>query len=188
MVDAFQLLSTRRSPHILTLTGPAPTKEQQEALLTVAARVPDHGKLTPWRFITASGVEGVGKLKAIIKAAYVEANPEASAEDIAKQLEKYGHNALVVIVVFSPKESAKIPHIEQQMSAGAACMNLVNAAQSMGYGSVWLTGWAAYDAHVRASLGIKDHETIAGLIHIGKAPTGREDRERPNLESIAQSV
>jgi nitroreductase len=146
--------------------------------------VPDHGKLTPWRFIV---FEGDARLKAgaAIEAAFRAKYPDAKAEQVEYEQRRLARAPLVIAVVSRAGPHVKIPEWEQVLSAGAAAMSLVLAAHALGYAANWITEWYAYDRRVLAALGIADHERIAGFIHIGHAAHAPEDRPRPPLDNIA---
>jgi len=184
MPDALQLLTTRRSFKAVELTGPAPTAAEIDTLLTVASRVPDHGKLTPWRFIVFEG-EARRAAGAAIAAAFRLKYPDAKPEPVEAERERLARAPLVVAVVSRAGPHVKIPEWEQVLSAGAAAMNLLLAAHALGYGASWITEWYAYDRHVLDALGLAPHERIAGFIHIGRPPGAPEDRPRPPLDAIA---
>jgi nitroreductase len=178
------LLKTRRSAPVPTLAGPGPTAAELETLLTVASRVPDHGKLAPFRFIVFEG-EGQRQAEDIIADVYAVEHPEADEEQLRVERKRQAFLAPTVIAVVSRAgPHQKIPEWEQVMSAGAACMNLVIAANAMGFATAWLTGWYAYDRKVLERFGLNSTEKIAGFIHIGRNPNPREDRRRPVLADI----
>lgn len=183
MPDALELLTTRRSFKARELAGPAPSAAEVEKLLTVASRVPDHGKLTPWRFIL---FEGDARLAAgeAIAAAFRNKYPSATPEQIEFERERLARAPLVIAVVSRAAPHVKIPEWEQVLSAGAAAMNLVLAAHALGFGANWVTEWFAYDRSVLDALGLKPHERIAGFVHIGRPPGIPEDRQRPPLAEI----
>jgi nitroreductase len=176
MPDALELLKTRRSIKPVELAGPAPSAAELETLLTIASRVPDHGKLVPWRFIIFEGQarEAAGEA---IAAAFCAKYPQAKPE--------HARAPLVIAVVSRAAPHVKIPEWEQVLSAGAAAMNLVLAAHALGYAASWITEWYAYDRGVLAALGLAEHERIAGFVHIGRASASPEDRPRPPLDTIA---
>src|SRR5581483_1452279 len=184
MPDALELLKTRRSLKPVELSGPPPSPAEIDALLTVASRVPDHGKLTPWRFIV---FEGDARLAAgeAIETAFRAKYPDAKPEQIAYEHNRLARAPLVIAVVSRAGPHVKIPEWEQVLSAGAAAMSLVLAAHALGYGANWFTEWYAYDRRVLAALGLKDNEKIAGFIHIGRPVNPPEDRPRPPLNEIA---
>jgi nitroreductase len=184
MTDAVKLLTTRRSFKPVELTGPAPSAAELETLLTVASRVPDHGKLTPWRFIVFEG-EARAAAGDAIAAAFRVKYPDAKPEHVEAERGRLTRAPLVVAVVSRAAPHVKIPEWEQVLSAGAAAMNLVLAAHALGYGASWITEWYAYDRGVLDALGLTPHERIAGFIHIGTPPGAPEDRPRPPLSEIA---
>ena len=184
MRDALNLLKTRRSVKPIELAGPAPSPAEVETLLTVASRVPDHGKLVPWRFIVFDG-EARLKAGASIAAAFRTKYPDAKPEQVEFESRRLARAPLVVAVVSRAAPHVKIPEWEQVLSAGAAAMSLVLAAHALGYGASWITEWYAYDRGVLDALGLAPHERIAGFIHIGTPPGPPEDRPRPPLNEIA---
>jgi nitroreductase len=183
MPDAIELLKIRRSVKPREMSGPGPTPAEIETILTIAARVPDHGKLTPWRFIV---FEGDARIRAgeIIAEVFSEKNPSAPAEEIEVEKRRLMDAPLVIAVVSFTKPHPKVPPWEQQLSAGASAMNIVTAATALGYGANWLTGWFAFDRDVLDRLGLKADEKLAGFIHVGTPSKPSEDRPRPNLADI----
>ncbi|MGV0818753.1 nitroreductase family protein [Martelella sp. AMO21009] len=176
-------LKTRRSTPVLQLAAPGPERGEIEEMLTIASRVPDHGKLAPWRFIVFAGAareEAGEKLADIVKAD----DPEASAERLKLERERLSRAPLVIAVVSRAAVHPKIPEWEQVMSAGAACYNLVVAANAFGYGATWLTEWYAFDERAKPALGVEADEKIAGFIHIGTRTEAPFERVRPALEDI----
>jgi nitroreductase len=184
MNDALKLLKTRRSLKPIELGGPGPSQGEIDTLLTVASRVPDHGKLVPWRFIV---FEGDARLEAgaAIEAAFRAKYPDAKPEQVEYEQKRLARAPLVIAVVSRASPHVKIPEWEQVLSAGAAAMSLVLAAHALGYGANWITEWYSYDRRVLDALGLKEHERIAGFIHIGRPVHPPEDRPRPPLEEIA---
>jgi len=183
MPDAIDLLKTRRSVKPIELTGPGPATGEIDTLLTVASRVPDHGKLTPWRFIV---FDGDARLKAgdTIERIFRADHPEATEDQVAFERNRLARAPLVVAVVSCAAPHVKIPEWEQVLSAGAAAMNLVTAAHALGFAANWITEWYAYDRRVLDALGVGPTEKIAGFVHIGRAVKPPEDRPRPPLEQI----
>jgi nitroreductase len=184
MPDALELLKTRRSIKPVELTDPGPTAAEIETLLTVASRVPDHGKLTPWRFIIFEGDARLAAGKAIVEAFQVK-YPTAKPEQAEAERKRLARAPLVIAVVSRAGPHVKIPEWEQVLSAGAAAMSLVIAAHALGYGANWITEWYAYDRHVLDALGLAPNERIAGFVHIGRPVQPPEDRPRPPLNEIA---
>jgi nitroreductase len=183
MPDALKLLTTRRSSKPAELAGPGPSAAEIETLLTIASRVPDHGKLAPWRFIVFEG-EARRAAGAAIAAAFRVKYPDAQADHVDAERNRLLRAPLVIAVVSRAGPHAKIPEWEQVLSAGAAAMALVLAAHALGYGANWITEWYAYDRGVLDALGLKPHEKIAGFVHIGTPPHPPEDRPRPALNEI----
>ena len=183
---ALDFLLTRRSRPAKTLTGPAPDREALMPLLTAAARSPDHGKLEPWRFVVLQG-DALQRVAGAVAARGAEIGKGES--DIEKARRAFADSPLCVVVVESPKESEKIPAIEQTYSAGAVCLALLNAALAAGWGANWLTGYAAYDRPlVERELGLSQEEQVAGFIHIGTESVAPPDRPRPDLDQIVTWV
>jgi len=183
MPEAIDLLRTRRSVKPIELAGPGPTADELSTLLTIASRVPDHGKLTPWRFIV---FEGDARLKAGKKIAEVfrQNRPDATPDQVEAEGKRLALAPLVIAVVSRAAPHVKIPEWEQVLSAGAAATSLVFAAHALGFAANWLTGWHAYDRRVLDALGLAPNEKIAGFIHIGRAGKPPEDRPRPPLDDI----
>ena len=165
------------------MTGPGPSAQELDLLLTIAARVPDHGKLAPWRFILFEG-EGRAAAGRLIADAFQADHREADAERVELERKRMSHAPLVVGVVSCAAPHVKIPEWEQSLSAGAVCMNLVTGANAMGFAACWLTQWYSYDRRVLEGLGLAPHEKIAGFIHIGASASRPEDRVRPALSAI----
>ena len=184
MPDALELLKTRRSIKPIELAGPAPSAAEIETLLTVASRVPDHGKLVPWRFIIFEGEARLAAGEAIV-AAFCAKYPQAKPEHVEAERARLARAPLVIAVVSRAAPHVKIPEWEQVLSAGAAAMSLVLAAHALGYGASWITEWYAYDRGVLGALGLQENERIVGFVHIGRPGAAPEDRPRPPLEEIA---
>ncbi len=179
---ALDFLLTRRSRPAKTLTTPVPDRATVETLLTAAARTPDHGKLEPWRFIVLAK-PALARLAAMVpdRGAALGIDPDK----IDKAQAQYADADLAVAVISAPKPSEKIPQIEQVYSAGAVCLALLNAALAAGWGANWLSGWASHDRDfIRDGLGLADHETVAGFIHLGTETNAPPERPRPDLAQI----
>ena len=185
MLTALDLLLTRRSVPAAALKPPGPDEAALSTILSVATRVPDHGKLTPWRLILFRGTarEDFGN---ILADAFVDANPEARAEQIAFERGRFLRAPLIICVVSAPKEHVKIPEWEQRLSAGAVCFNLLHAAHASGFAASWITEWYAYDEAVRGAIGLGPSERIAGFIYIGTAKARPPERPRPDLDAVVQ--
>jgi nitroreductase len=185
MPEALDLLKTRRSVKPLDLGGPGPSAADLETLLTIAARVPDHGKLVPWRFVV---FEGDARLKAgeAIAAVFKTNHPEATADQIEFERRRLARAPLVVAVVSRAAPHVKIPEWEQVLSSGAAAMNLVHAAHALGFAASWITEWYAYDRRVLDALGLAPHERVVGFVHIGHPGRASEERDRPALSDVVK--
>ena len=181
--DAVDLLKSRRSIKPREMSGPGPSPAELETILTIGARVPDHGKLTPWRFIV---FEGEARVRAgeVIAKVFARKNPQAQPAEIDVEKRRLTDAPLVIGVVSFTRPHPKVPPWEQELSAGASAMNIVTAATALGYGACWLTGWFAFDRDVLDGFGLKPEEKLAGFIHIGKASKPSEDRPRPALSEI----
>jgi nitroreductase len=181
--DAIELLKIRRSVKPREMSEPGPSPAELETILTIGARVPDHGKLTPWRFIV---FEGGARVRAgeVIAKVFARKNPQATAADIEVEKHRLTDAPLVIGVVSFTKPHPKVPPWEQELSAGASAMNMVTAATALGYGACWLTGWFAFDRDVLDGLGLKADEKLAGFIHIGTQTKPNADRPRPALSDI----
>jgi nitroreductase len=172
-------LARRRSASAATLRAPAPNADQLHDMLRLAARVPDHGKLAPWRFIVLEGEAKTAFVTRLEDLAGGHAEPEKATGALFKI-----RIPPMSVVVVSRVVAGKIPAWEQKLSSGAVCMNLLVAAQAMGFGANWITDWYAYDARVDALLGLEAHETIAGFVHIGTPAEAPLERVRPDLNAI----
>jgi nitroreductase len=183
MPDALQLLKTRRSVKPIELTGPAPSEAEIETMLGIASRVPDHGKLTPWRFIVFAGDARLAAGEFIAKA-FRASRADATPDQIEFERKRLARAPLVIAVVSRAGQHVKIPEWEQQLSAGASAMSLVFAAHAMGYAASWITEWYSYDRDVLDAFGLGASERIAGFVHIGRSAKPPEERDRPKLDTI----
>ncbi|MGC1662426.1 MAG: nitroreductase [Bradyrhizobium sp.] len=183
MPDAIELLKTRRSVKPREMTSPGPSPTELETILTIGARVPDHGKLAPWRFII---FEGDARVRAgdVIAGVFARKNPTASPAEIDIEKRRLTDAPLVIAIVSLTTPHPKVPPWEQELSAGASAMNIVTAATALGYGACWLTGWFSFDRDVLDGLGLKVDEKLAGLVHIGSVSKPSEDRPRPALSDL----
>ena len=179
------LLETRRSGKPRDLVGPGPTAEEMERILTIAARIPDHGKLSPWRFITVADDQR-DAFEVVLRRALSEEDPSATAAHHEKEREFAHYAGQLVVLVAAPVPDHKIPLWEQELSCGAAGMNLLLGAHALGYVAGWVTGWRAYSPGVNAAF-CEPGERIAGFIFIGHAARELEERERPQLETVHRS-
>lgn len=180
--DAFTFLSSRASYPSKAMQGPAPDRAALEPILAAALRVPDHGNLQPWRLV-------VGYRDALAQWAEIgEARAREMGDDpirIEKGRGQFDRSNCAVVVIASPRLAEKVPEMEQTLSAGALCLNLVNAASAAGWGAQWLTGWVSHDRPFAArAFGCADHEWVAGIIHIGTKGATAPDRPRPDLAQV----
>ncbi|MBC8130167.1 MAG: nitroreductase [Rhizobiaceae bacterium] len=183
MPEAIDLLRTRRSIPIPALRAPGPNDAALATMLTVAARVPDHGKLAPWRFVLYRGEPAVAIGRALAAIAERKDGTLTEARR-AQEEQRFSRSPLVVGVISTASPHVKIPEWEQVLSVGAAAMNLVHAAHAMGFAANWVTEWVAYDEAAKAVLGIGVQERVAGFIHVGTPSDPPVDRPRPDLSAI----
>lgn len=181
---AFAFLSARQSQIAKLFTGAHPDREALLPILTAALRVPDHGKLEPWRLIVLQPAD-MARLANLAQAQAMELGGDA--EKIDKGRGQFDRGALAVVVISSPKDHPKVPVAEQVLSAGALCFGLVNAATAAGWGANWLTGWVSHDTDFAArAFGCTGAETVAGIVHIGTPSTEAPDRPRPDISKVVQ--
>jgi nitroreductase len=181
--ETLDLLHRRRSTSAKAMGAPGPDADQLRAILQAASRVPDHGKLFPWRFITFEG-DARGKFGAVLEEALV-----ARSATVSESLRRFERNRflrapLVIAVISSLKTEKPIPEWEQRLSAGAVCQNILVAAAAAGFGANWLTEWCAYDDIVTGRLGLGEGEKVAGYIYIGTGTAALEERPRPVYDEI----
>ena len=179
--EVLAFLARRRSTSAVTLGEPGPSDDQLRSLIRLATRVPDHGKLTPWRFVILQGAGKAGFAQALEDLANRRNDRQAAAK-----LVKLKTPPLCVAVISSPRPGA-IPEWEQRLSAGAVCTTLAYAALAMGFGANWITDWYAYDAEAVAILGLEANEKVAGYVLIGTPREPPLERERPDPEPLVSS-
>jgi nitroreductase len=178
------LLATRRSGKPRDLVAPGPSPEELARAVAIAARTPDHGKLAPWRFVTVRSDQRE-RLSRLICDAYRAERPQASEAEVAT-MDQFARQApALVVVLSSPQLDSKIPLWEQELSAGAACMNLLHAVHAMGYAGGWLTAWPAFNDTVRDAFGAAP-ERIAGFVFIGTPSRPLDERPRPDFAQVAE--
>jgi nitroreductase len=178
-----EYLSTRRTVTAPFLAEPGPDAQQLRELLTLASRVPDHGKLAPWRFVLFSGdarVRAGNKLGEI----FARKNPNAPAEQVDKESRQLLPAPLTVGVISTAALHPKIPEFEQLLAAGNVCLNLCHAANALGFGAHWVTRWFSYDDEAATLLGAQPGERFVGFVHIGTPTAKLEERERPDIDAI----
>jgi nitroreductase len=178
------LLETRRSGRPRDLVAPGPSADELDRILAIAARTPDHGKLHPWRFVHVSR-ERRDAFAELLRSAYLVDNPDPGRLELEAN-ERFARQAPELVVALStPTVPHKIPLWEQQLSCGAACMNLLLATHALGYAAGWVTGWAAYSPAVREAFGAgSEHDRVAGFIFLGTPGAPQEERLRPEYGDV----
>ena len=182
-VPALQTLDQRRSVPSMQLGEPGPDDATLMRMLASAVRVPDHGKLVPFRFLRIAG-DARHALGDFLASRALERDPQAPAAAVEKDRLRFSHAPLVVAVVARLQAGHKVPEQEQLLTAGCACFALLQAAQGLGFGAQWLTAWMAYDPGVAAFLGLGEGERIAGFIHIGTPRQEAPERDRPDPRDL----
>ncbi|MGH6854593.1 MAG: nitroreductase family protein [Aestuariivirga sp.] len=177
------LLGSRRSAFLKILGEPGPTSAQLTEIFNAAVRVPDHGKLTPWRFILFEGEARV-KFGDAMKERWRELHPDHSEEQLNFQRGMLLYAPVAVAVISTAQPHPKIPEWEQILSAGAVCQTILFAATALGVGCAWNTGWIAYDREIAKVMGLATHEKVAGFIYLGTSTAPLEDRPRPDPASL----
>jgi nitroreductase len=178
--ETLDLLLRRRSSSAKALGEPGPTAEETELIFRAGIRVPDHGKLAPWRFLVFEG-EARAEFGAVLESVLAAREPDAGEVRLEIERKRFLRAPLVIGVISSPNPDKPIPEWEQRLSAGAVCQNMVIAATALGFGAQWITEWCAYDAAVMAALGLGPEERVAGFLYIGKSQQPLSERERPDL-------
>ncbi|MBU2051110.1 nitroreductase family protein [Stenotrophomonas sp. PS02301] len=182
---ALHALDARRSVPAKQLGEPGPDPVTLMRMLSSAVRVPDHGKLVPYRFLRIAG-DARHSLGAFLAQRAVQRDPQVSPAQLDKDRQRFSHAPLIITVIASPRPNPKVPEAEQLMTAGCVCFALLQAAQAFGFGAQWLTAWMAFDPAVHAHLGLAEGEQIAGFIHIGTPKTAVPERERPDPAALLQ--
>jgi nitroreductase len=170
-------LARRRSAPAQALTAPGPSHAEVERILTLGARTPDHGKLFPWRFVVMGPRPRADLARALAPLAELQPDPVKAT----KALSKLTAPPLSILVLSVPVPGHKVPEWEQQLSAGAVCMNLEHAANALGYAASWITDWYSYDPEALALLGVLTGERVAGFLHFGTLTEPPLERPRPDL-------
>lgn len=183
MNPTLELLLTRRSVKAIDMIEPGPDAAALETIIRCGIRVPDHGKLGPWRILRFTG-DRRRAFGEVLAEAWQAAHPDDPSERVDLERAKLARAPVVLAVVSRVTPDHKIPEWEQQLSAGAVCQNLLIASHAMGFHAQWLTEWFSYDAAVAEALGLSQHERIAGWIHIGSAATAPADRPRPAVQDV----
>lgn len=175
-------LRVRRSAPAQALTGPGPDAAQTALLLEIGARTPDHGKLFPWRFLIIEGEAKARLVEKLTPLAETQRDPAKARAVLAK----LANPPLTITVIARPTPHPKIPEWEQELSAGAVCMNLLHAADAMGFSASWITDWYAYDPAATALLGLAPGERVAGFVHVGVLAEPAQERVRPDLAALTR--
>ena len=181
--DALSLLARRRSTVAKNLADPGPTQDELETLLRIASRVPDHGKLSPWRFIVFRG-EARKSFGDVLARAFQRDEPDAGSARVDIERNRFMRAPVVTAVISHRHEDHKIPVWEQELSAGAVCQNILIASSAMGYAAQWLTEWYAYHPDIDEALQLQSNERVAGFIYIGTATCDPMERKRPDPSSL----
>ena len=174
------LLLSRRSSSPKAMTGPGPDQPQLDQILRAAMRVPDHGKLAPWRFIVFEG-DARAAFGEHLARIFRDAHPETIDELIEAERRRFMRAPVVIGVVSAALPGIKIPEWEQVLSAGAVCMSMLLAAHAQGFTGSWLTEWYSYDEQIRQTLKLEAHERMAGFVYLGRPAVALEDRPRPDV-------
>ncbi len=181
--SALELLLTRRSVVANNLGEPGPDAVQLHQILTAAARVPDHKKLVPWRFILFEG-EARADFGNVLSQACKAAEEDAGEARLETEAGRFLRAPVVIAVISRTRDVPAVPEWEQILSAGAVCQNLLHAANALGFSAQWITEWYAFDDMVRGALGLDDNERVAGFVYIGTAREAPGERDRPDLDAI----
>ncbi|MCW4454102.1 nitroreductase [Flavobacterium sp. MXW15] len=182
---SLQALDQRRSVPALQLGEPAPDDATLLRMLGSAVRVPDHGKLVPFRFLRLRG-DARHALGEFLARRSRERDPQAAEAAVEKDRQRFSHAPLIIAVVARLQPGHKVPEQEQLLTAGCVCFALLQAAQAHGFGAQWLTAWMAYDPEVARHLGLGEHERVAGFIHIGTPLAEAPERPRPDPAALLQ--
>lgn len=186
-IKLLDYLRVRRSTPALQLAEPGPAKAEIEDILRLAVRVPDHGKLAPWRFVVFRGEERVRLGETALRIA-LEKNPDLDLQQQEAERTRFTRAPVVIAVISTAKPHFKIPEWEQIMSAGAVCLNLIFAANASGFAANWLTEWLAFDPAFLAEIDVDAAEKVAGFIHVGSTTFPPVERPRPELADVVTWV
>jgi nitroreductase len=182
--SALSLLATRRSGKPRDLVAPGPSADELRQIFEIAARTPDHGKIAPWRFVTVAADQR-DRLASLLIDAFRAERPDAPQRDL-DGLDQFAHQAPCLVVMLSSPKPGHIPVWEQELSAGAAAMNLLHAAHALGFAGGWLTGWPSFSDQVRDAFGAAP-ERIVGFMFIGTPVRPLDERPRPDLDNIVSA-
>lgn len=186
-IDArpIDLLTSRRSVLAAQLEEPGPDAETLRTMLEAAVRVPDHGRLTPWR-LQVVGKAAQAELGELFVREFARDEPDANADRLQLERVRPQRSPVLVVVSSRTERNHAIPEVEQLLSCGNVCMNLLHAATALGFGAQWVTNWPAYNATVKAALGIPGDEHLVGFVHIGTPRNTPSERARPDLGEVVQ--
>jgi nitroreductase len=183
--EALDMLLRRRSVTAKIMGLPGPTESQLSQIIQAGARVPDHGKLAPWRFLIFEGADRA-TFGNVLAAAFQKQEPDADAERVEFERRRFSRAPTIVSVISKPDKSSHIPEWEQILSSAAVCQNMLIAATAAGLGAQWLTEWYAYDDDVRAALNLQEVERVTGFIYLGSATETLTERARPDLDQLVE--
>ena len=183
--EIIDFLTTRRSVTARNLGDPGPSDEELDLILKAGMRVPDHGKLGPWRFVVIKGAARAA-FGDVLADAFTRENPDAFDELVEVERERFQRAPVIVAVLSRITPGHKIPEWEQTLSSGASCMNMLNAAHAIGYSAQWLTEWPAYNDDVAAALGCGENERVAGFVYVGTAKEPPAERTRAEYETVVR--
>lgn len=179
LIPSLSALLDRRSTPSRLLTAPGPDPLQLAAMLAAAVHVPDHGKLTPWRFLRIQG-DARARLGERLVARQRQLDPQTPDAVLEKDRARFSYAPVVIGVVAALSPGHKVPEQEQLLSAGCVCFSLLQAAHALGFAAQWLTGWAAYDEVILRELGLGENERLVGFVHVGSAEEPAPERQRPD--------
>ena len=184
-MDAMEFLMSRRSLVVRDMTGPGPSREELDQIINAGLRVPDHGRCVPWR-IQIVGKAAQARLGDVFADAFKAANPDAGDDLVEMERQRPQRGPILLVVTAYPdmERAAKVPVMEQKLSGGALCQNILNGAHALGYAAQWLTEWPAYDPAVKRALGHAPDTEIIGLIYVGTAPEKPAERARAEYEQV----
>jgi nitroreductase len=183
--ETLDLLLRRRSSSAKAMGEPGPSAEEIQTILAAGIRVPDHGKLAPWRFLTFQGAARA-EFGELLKRITAMREPDASEVRLELERTRFLRAPLIIAVISSPKIGKPIPEWEQRLSSGAVCQNMVIGATALGFGAQWITEWYAYDAAIAEALGLSADERVAGFLYVGTRREPLSERERPDLSKLVQ--
>ena len=183
MTDIIDFILSRRSVTARNMTEPGPSADELDKILRAGMRVPDHGRLGPWRFIIIKGEARVA-FGDVLGEAFKNENPDAFEELVEVERERFQRAPVVIAVTSRVIKEHKIPEWEQTLSSGAACINLLNASHAIGYAAQWLTEWPAYNEDVAAALGLEENERVAGFVYVGTPKEPPTERQRAEYEAV----